>query len=171
MGSEFGQEAEWSEQAGLDWQALGDGAGADGPAFHSGVQRLVKDLNRVYLGHPALWRQDFTPEGFSWIDASDADGNVLAFLRFAGAGHTGPGSEVIACVVNFSGSPHDDYRVGLPTAGRWREMINTDAAGYGGSGVGNLGAVEAVAEPWHGQPASASMTLPPLGVLWLAPDS
>jgi 1,4-alpha-glucan branching enzyme len=171
MGSEFGQEAEWSEQAGLDWQALGDGARADGPAFHSGVQRLVKDLNRVYLFHPALWRQDFSPDGFSWIDASDADGNVLAFLRFADPDHTGPGATTIACVVNFSGAPHLDYRVGLPAVGRWRELVNTDGTDYGGSGVGNLGAVEAVAEPWHGQPASASMTLPPLGVLWLAPET
>jgi len=77
---------------------------------------------------------------------------------------------VVACLVNFSGAPHLDYRVGLPFAGRWREVINTDAAEYGGSGVGNLGAVQAVAESWHGRPASATLTLPPLGVLWLAPD-
>jgi 1,4-alpha-glucan branching enzyme len=165
MGSEFGQDSEWSEQAGLDWQALSDSTG-----FHSGVQRLVRDLNRVYDGSPALWQQDFNPLGFNWIDASDADGNVLAFLRFAGTDDTGPGAKTVACVVNFSGGPHLDYRVGLPTAGRWREVINTDAADYGGSGVGNLGAVEAVNEPWHGQPASASLSLPPLGVLWLAPD-
>jgi 1,4-alpha-glucan branching enzyme len=165
MGSEFGQDSEWSEQAGLDWQALSDSTG-----FHSGVQRLVRDLNRVYDGSPALWQQDFNPLGFNWIDASDADGNVLAFLRFAGTDDTEPGAKTVACVVNFSGGPHLDYRVGLPTAGRWREVINTDAADYGGSGVGNLGAVEAVNEPWHGQPASASLSLPPLGVLWLAPD-
>jgi 1,4-alpha-glucan branching enzyme len=165
MGSEFGQDTEWSEQAGLDWQALSDGTG-----FHSGVQRLVRDLNRVYDGSPALWRRDFSPDGFSWIDASDADGNVLAFLRFAGADGAGPGAKTVACVVNFSGGPHLDYRIGLPAAGRWREVINTDAADYGGSGVGNLGAVEAVNEPWHGQPASVPLSLPPLGVLWLAPD-
>jgi 1,4-alpha-glucan branching enzyme len=165
MGSEFGQDSEWSEQAGLDWQALSDGTG-----FHSGVQRMVRDLNRIYGESPALWRQDFSPLGFNWIDASDADGNVLAFLRFAGTDETGPGAKTVACVVNFSGGPHLGYRVGLPTAGRWREVINTDAADYGGSGVGNLGAVEAVDEPWHGQPASASLNLPPLGVLWLAPE-
>jgi 1,4-alpha-glucan branching enzyme len=165
MGSEFGQDSEWSEQAGLDWQALSDVNG-----FHSGVQRLVGDLNRIYDGSPALWRLDFSPDGFSWIDASDVDGNVLAFLRFAGADETGPGAKTVACVANFSGGPHLDYRIGLPVTGRWREVINTDAAGYGGSGVGNLGAVEAVPEPWHGQPASVSLSLPPLGVLWLAPD-
>jgi 1,4-alpha-glucan branching enzyme len=165
MGSEFGQDSEWSEQAGLDWQALQDGNG-----FHSGVQRLVRDLNRVYDDSPALWQLDFSPVGFNWIDASDADGNVLAFLRFAEPDETGPGAKTIACVVNFSGGPHLDYRVGLPAAGRWREVINTDAADYGGSGVGNLGAVEAVTEPWHGQPASVSLSLPPLGVLWLARD-
>ncbi len=165
MGSEFGQDSEWSEQAGLDWQALQDGNG-----FHSGVQRLVRDLNRVYDDSPALWQLDFSPVGFNWIDASDADGNVLAFLRFAEPDETGPGAKTIACVVNFSGGPHLDYRVGLPAAGRWREVINTDAADYGGSGVGNLGVVEAVNEPWHGQPASVSLSLPPLGVLWLARD-
>ena len=166
MGSEFGQEHEWSEQAGLDWQALGDGSG-----FHGGVQRLVRDLNQVYSDSPALWRHDFSPDGFSWIDASDSGGNVLAFLRFAGPGETGPGAKTVACLVNFSGGPHHNYRIGLPATGRWREVLNTDAASYGGSGVGNLGAVEAVGEPWHGQPASAVFSLPPLGVLLLAPES
>jgi 1,4-alpha-glucan branching enzyme len=89
---------------------------------------------------------------------------VLSFLRSDGDGG------VIACIANFAGHPHEDYRVGLPRAGRWRELVNTDSYDYGGSGVGNLGAIEAVAEPWHGQPASASLTLPPLAVLWLAPD-
>ena len=188
MGSEFGQRAEWSEQAGLDWAALADGEEPAAPGFHSGVQRLVRDLNRAYRDHPALWRHDFTPDGFSWIDASDTGGNVLSFLRLAGPaapgaagpgaaapapGAAGPGAAVpgvVACVVNFSGDPHHGYRVGLPAAGRWREVINTDAAEYGGSGVGNYGGVEAVAEPWHGRPASATLSLPPLGVLWLAPE-
>jgi 1,4-alpha-glucan branching enzyme len=167
MGSEFGQEGEWSEQAGLDWQALDDSR-PDG-WMHRGVQRLVGDLNQAYLGHPALWQRDFTPDGFSWIDASDTSGNVLAFLRLAGQDPPGGVAGVVACVVNFSGDPHLGYRVGLPFAGRWREVINTDAGDYGGSGVGNLGAVQAVAEPWHGLPASAVLALPPLGVLWLAP--
>jgi 1,4-alpha-glucan branching enzyme len=168
MGSEFGQEAEWSEQAGLDWPSLDPGTRGDA-AFHRGVQDLVRDLNRAYREHPAMWQRDFSPEGFTWIDATDADGNVLAFLRFAGGEASGAGP--IACVANFSGEPHGDYRLGLPSAGRWREVINTDATGYGGSGVGNLGSVEAGDEPWQGQPASVVLTLPPLGVLWLAPES
>jgi 1,4-alpha-glucan branching enzyme len=168
MGSEFGQESEWSEQAGLDWPALQDSR-PDTP-LHRGVQELVRDLNQAYLDHPALWRRDFTPDGFSWIDASDADGNVQAFLRLTGEEENGPRAKPVACIVNFSGGPHYDYRVGLPSAGRWREVINTDAAVYGGSGVGNLGSVEATDEPWHGRPASAAMTLPPLGVLLLVPE-
>jgi 1,4-alpha-glucan branching enzyme len=169
MGSEFGQEAEWSEQVGLDWAALSDSIQPGG--FHGGVQRLVRNLNQAYRDHPALWREDFTPDGFAWIDASDADANVLAFLRFPGPDWSSGGPGAVACLANFSGEPHHDYRIGLPVSGRWREVINTDAAEYGGSGVGNLGAVEAVAEPWHGRPFSAVLTLPPLGVLWLAPEA
>jgi 1,4-alpha-glucan branching enzyme len=125
-----------------------------------------------------MWALDYHPEGFSWIDANDASGNVLSFLRHAvgtdPASTSQPGAaagaSVLACIVNFSGRPHLSYRVGLPMPGRWGEVLNTDAFSYGGSGVGNLGAIEAVDEPWHGQPASAVVTLPPLGVLWLTPQ-
>ena len=177
MGSEFGQGAEWSQENGLDWWVLDDD-------YHSGTQRLVRDLNQAYRNAPALWALDYSPEGFGWIDANDAEGNTLSFLRFSGhpgAGGAGTGgtstgeagaqgASVLACIANFSGDPHSEYRVGLPHAGRWVEVMNTDAAGYGGSGVGNLGVVEATAEPWHGRPASAVITLPPLGVLWLVPE-
>ncbi len=186
MGSEFGQGAEWSAERGLDWWVLGD-------EHHAGTQQLVGDLNRVYRDSPALWALDYSPEGFSWIDANDAAGNVLSFLRHAvspdaaspapadGTAWRRPtgrprtpdgtaGTGVLACIVNFSGRPHGSYRVGLPMPGRWAEVINTDAFAYGGSGVGNLGMIEAVPEPWHGQPASAVLTLPPLGVLWLTPQ-
>ena len=136
------------------------------------MQRLARDLNAAYRSTPALWQLDSAPEGFSWIDANDAQGNVLSFLRYAAG--SGPGEQqapgVLACLANFSALPHERYRVGLPQAGRWREVINTDAPAYGGSGVGNLGAVEAVPEPWHGRPASATLRLPPLGVLWLTPE-
>jgi 1,4-alpha-glucan branching enzyme len=158
MGGEFGQGDEWSEQAGLQWHLLQY-------PVHSGIQQLVRDLNALYVQRPALWQQDSVPAGFEWIDASDRTGNVLSFLR-----HGGDGS-VLACVANFGASPHHNYRIGLPSAGRWAELINTDAGSYGGSGVGNLGAVTATEEPWHGKPASAALTIPPLGVLWLAPDS
>jgi 1,4-alpha-glucan branching enzyme len=171
MGSEFAQGAEWSAERGLDWWVLGD-------EHHVGAQQLVRDLNRVYRATPALWALDYSPEGFSWIDANDASGNVLSFLRNAPsggpAGPGGPGDAagpgLLACIVNFSGRPHYSYRVGLPRPGRWTEAINTDAYPYGGSGVGNLGAIEAVPQPWHSQPASAVLTLPPLGVLWLIPQ-
>jgi 1,4-alpha-glucan branching enzyme len=163
MGSEFGQVPEWSEQAGIDWRAL------DWPS-HVGVQRLVTDLNRAYARSPALWRDDFTPAGFGWIDASDSDANVVAFLRFQGADAPVVEGATLACVANFSGEAHHGYRIGLPVPGRWREVLNTDAGEYDGSGVGNLGGVDAVAEPWHGRPASAALTLPAISVLWLAPE-
>jgi 1,4-alpha-glucan branching enzyme len=154
MGGELGQEREWSESRSLDWELL------DNP-LHAGIQDLVGDLNRTYRANPALYSQDSSPNGFSWIDANDAGGNVLSFLR------VGSDSSVVACIANFSGQPHENYRVGLPFAGRWIELLNTDASLYGGSGVGNLGTVIATNDPWHGRKASASLRLPPSGVLWL----
>ena len=128
------------------------------------MQRLVRDLNRAYPATPALWTRDTDPRGSRWIDANDAAGNVVSFLRYAADGSP------LACVVNFAGVPHENYRLGLPFAGRWREVVNTDAYEYGGSGVGNFGGVEATGEPWHGQPASALLRVPPLGAVWLAPE-
>jgi 1,4-alpha-glucan branching enzyme len=162
MGQEFGQAREWSEERSLDWDLLGN-------PLHGGIKSLVGDLNRVYKDSPALYTRDNTPEGFSWIDANDAAGNVLSFLRHGVDAEGKP--TVLACIANFSGGPRDDYRVGLPFAGRWREVLNTDAEVYGGSGVGNFGTVEAEPQMWHGRPASAALRLPPAGVLWLAPES
>jgi 1,4-alpha-glucan branching enzyme len=171
MGSEFGQVSEWSADNGLDWWVLDFDV-------HRGVQQLSRDLNAIYRQTPALWELDTAPEGFSWIDSNDAPGNTLSFLRLAATpGTAAPGTAVqgdtsrtIACVANFSALPHLDYQLGLPHAGRWREVLNTDAEIYGGSGVGNLGSIEAVPVPWHGRPASATITLPPMAVLWLAPE-
>ncbi|MCU1469025.1 MAG: 1,4-alpha-glucan branching enzyme [Glaciihabitans sp.] len=157
MGGEFGQGGEWAEGRSLDWWLLDDDQ-------HAGTQKLVRDLNRAYREAPALWTGDDDPQGFQWIDANDAVGNVLSFLRYGSDG------SVLACVVNFAGMPHEDYRIGLPFAGAWREVVNTDAYEYGGSGVGNLGRVEATDEPWHAQPASATLRVPPLGAVWLAPE-
>ncbi|MDH2427678.1 1,4-alpha-glucan branching protein GlgB [Sphaerisporangium sp. TRM90804] len=154
MGGEFGQGLEWSEERGLDWWMLDFES-------HKGVQRLVRDLNRVYGETPALYSLDHNPKGFQWIDADDAQGNVFSFVR-----HGDDGS-MVACVANFSGQTHDAYVLGLPAGGRWDEVVNTDAYDYSGSGVGNLGAVEAVERPWHGLPYSASLRVPPLGALWL----
>ncbi|MFI7589600.1 1,4-alpha-glucan branching protein GlgB [Spongisporangium articulatum] len=155
MGAELGQEAEWSEQRSLDWWL-------EETPWHAGLQQLVRDLNHVYTSHPALWRLDNDPAGFEWIDANDSASNVFSFVRRDGAG-----GHVVA-VINFSGGPIEGYRVGMPHAGTWREVLNTDAQAYGGSGVGNLGAVEAGDEGWHGMPASATLRVPPLGAAFFA---
>ena len=157
MGGELGQEGEWSSERSLDWHLL------ELPE-HSGIQGLVRDLNRHYRAEPSLWEVDFEPAGFGWLEPNDASSNVVAFLRL-GEGEARP----IVCVCNFSPVSREAYRLGLPRGGRWAELLNTDSELYGGSGVGNLGAIAAEAKPWHDQPYSAELTLPPLGVLWLAP--
>ena len=157
MGGELGNPAEWSEAGEIPWH-LGD------EPLHAGIRAAVGDLNRIYRASRALYSQDFSPSGFTWIDANDRDNNVFAFLRW------GDDGSVLACVVNFSAVPHGRYRIGLPVAGVWREVLNTDAEVYGGSGVGNLGRVGATGTTMHGQPASAELTLPPLGAVWLVPD-
>ena len=162
MGSEFGQDAEWAESRSLDWWHLDDPA-------HRGILQLVTDLNTRYKELDALWSLDVDPAGFQWIDANDATRQraVVPALRQAGAaGTAGRRRSALACVANFSGAPHHGYRIGLPRPGHWREVLNSDAEGYGGSGVGNLGGIEAVAEPWHGQPYSATVAAPPLGTVW-----
>jgi len=159
MGCEFGQEREWSHATSLDWHLLED-------AGHAGVQELVRDLNAVYRDQRALWGLDNEPEGFYWLEANDADGNVVAFAR-----QTRAGEDVLVCVCNLSPVARHGYRVGLPRPGRWREALNTDLERYGGAGVGNAGGVEAEAGvAWHEQPQSALVDLPPLGVVWLVPE-
>jgi 1,4-alpha-glucan branching enzyme len=164
MGSEFGQDAEWAESRSLDWWHLDDPA-------HRGILQLVTDLNGRYRENPALWSLDTDGAGFRWIDANDAAGNVFSFLRFGKPAEADAepqaAGQALACVTKFSGIPHHGYRIGLPRPGLWREVVNTDAEGYGGSGVGNFGGVEAVEEPWHGLPYSATLAAPPLGTVWL----
>ena len=152
MGSEFAQQTEWAESRSLDWHALDDPA-------HQGVMRSVADLNRVYKDTPALWQLDHSPDGFEWIDSDDAFRNTLAYLR---KGYDAP---PVAVVINFAGIPHEGYRLALPRGGRWREIFNSDSEAYGGSGVGNLGEIEALPEPHYGRPYSASIRVPPLGVV------
>ncbi|HEX8631679.1 MAG TPA: 1,4-alpha-glucan branching protein GlgB [Catenuloplanes sp.] len=154
MGCELGDLREWSEERGLDWGLLHDPARA-------GLSRLVQDLNTTYRATPALWSQDTTPGGFRWISSEDSQHNTFSFLRLA------PNGAALVCVVNFAAIPHEGYRIGLPRTGTWQEVINTDADQYGGSGVGNLGAVQGEPVPWHGLPASAALRVPPLGALWL----
>ena len=158
MGCEFAQASEWNHDLALDWQAL------DHPE-HRGVQRLVADLGRCYRDLPALHALDCEPEGFAWISCDDADQSVIAFLRRS------PGPEFLVIACNFSPTPQHGYRLGVPVPGRYRELLNTDAEVYGGSGVGNLGSVWAEAEPMHGHGHSLALSLPPLGLLVLAsPD-
>ena len=130
---------------------------------HRGLWNLVAQLNAVYRDNPQFWALDNDPAGFEWLDGSDAAGNVLAFLRKDADGSP------IAVLLNFAGNPHGDYRVCLPFAGEWEELLNTDAEDFGGSGVGNFGGVTAHDEPWMGRPASAVLTLPLLGALYLRP--
>ena len=162
MGQEFAQISEWADGRSLDWWLL------DQPA-HVGVQHLVRDLNRAYRQTPALWQLDHKSAGFQWLDADDARGNTFSFIRYGTETTDGP-RPVLVAAANFSGSPRQ-VRLGVPRPGRWQEVVNTDADAYGGSGVGNLGAVTATDEPHQGQPHSVTLTLPPLGVLWLVPEA
>jgi len=114
---------------------------------------------------PAFWATDHDAEKFSWIDANDAGNNVFSFVRY-GPDDSG-GRSAVACIANFSAIPHHGYRLGLPYAGRWEEVVNTDATSYGGSGVGNFGAVEANGTPWHGLESSAELSVPPLATVYL----
>jgi len=157
MGGELGQGREWDSEGSLDWHLLET-------SEHAGIQELVRDLNLRYREEPALWEVDFEPAGFRWLEANDAEANVIAFARFAAEGR-----RVVLCVCNFSPVPRSGYRLGLPRVGRWREVLNTDDERYGGGGVGNPLPVAAEVRPWHDQPYSAEVTLPPLGVVWLAP--
>ncbi|MDF1606488.1 1,4-alpha-glucan branching protein GlgB [Nocardioides sp. YIM 152315] len=154
MGGELGQESEWAESRELDWWLL------DHPE-HRGVSTLVRDLNAAYVGSPALWALDHDPGGFQWIDANDAGRNVFSFVR-----RSGTDASEIVCVSNFAAVPHDDYRIGLPSAGEWDEIVNTDAESYTGSGVGNFGSITAVEGEWSGQPAHATIVVPPLATVW-----
>jgi 1,4-alpha-glucan branching enzyme len=156
MGQEFGQPSEWSEERGLDWWIL------DQPV-HRALLGLVAQLNRVYADNPALWQRDHDASGFEFIDGGSSNQNLVSFLRWDDEGNP------IAVLMNFSGAPVGPYRVGLPFAGTWDELINTDAVEYGGSGVGNFGSVEAEDVPWSGRPASVELTLPPLAALYLKP--
>ena len=155
MGAEIAQEREWDHDSGLDWHLLQDPG-------HDGVRRLVADLNRVYRETPALWELDHVPEGFRWIDANDADNNVVSFYRT-----NEDATEFLVCVANLSAVAHEGFRVGLPKDGSYTEVVNTDAGVYGGTNTGNMGKVEAKKIPWHGLDHSCTLTLPPLGVLWL----
>ncbi|WIK64839.1 1,4-alpha-glucan branching protein GlgB [Gleimia hominis] len=159
MGQEFGQESEWSDAFSLDWWLLDDPG-------HRQIDRLVARLNDIYVHSPALWDDDYT--GYEWIEAGDADHNVISFIR-KGCDAEGQ-TQMLVCICNFAGNPHEDYRVGLPFAGQWEEILNTDSEEFGGSGVINVGPVVGESVPWNGRPASAQLRVPPLGAIWLRPQ-
>lgn len=155
MGQEFAQRAEWNHDAELDWGALNDPA-------HAGMQRLVRDLNTLYRGTPALHVHDADPAGFEWLVVDDAENSVLAWIR-----RGGPDDPEVAVICNFTPVERPGYAVGLPQAGTWVEALNSDAEIYGGRGRGNMGEVQAQQAPLHGQPAHAEVYLPPLSAVFL----
>jgi 1,4-alpha-glucan branching enzyme len=157
MGGEFAQRGEWNHDTALDWPLLAHDA-------HRGVQTWLGDLNRVYREEPALYQQDFTNAGFEWISCNDFEQSVLAFLRRDRGGNS------VAAICNFTPVVRKNYRIGVPRGGVWQERLNSDAGVYGGSGVGNFGAVEASPLPYDGQPYSLTLTLPPLAMLLLKPS-
>ncbi|HEV8441045.1 MAG TPA: 1,4-alpha-glucan branching protein GlgB [Methylomirabilota bacterium] len=156
MGGEFGQVNEWYHDTSLDWHLLGMGP------YHRGVKLLVSDLNRVYRATPALYERDFESAGFEWMDCNDWEQSTLAFVRYP----RDPG-DLVLCACNFTPVPRQGYRVGVPLPGFYAELVNTDAAAYGGSNLGNAGGVASEPIPWHGQPHSVLLTLPPLAAVWL----
>jgi 1,4-alpha-glucan branching enzyme len=157
MGQEFAQGAEWNHNVSLDWHQLDI-------AEHKGIQRLVRDLNHFYRATPALHVNDCRPEGFEWLEWNDAEAGVFAWVRKGRAG-----DKPVVAVVNMT-PVQRRYRLGLPQAGLWREVLNTDAEAYGGGNRGNLGGVTTDKTPWHGQTQSADLTLPPLTAIYLQQD-
>ena len=157
MGGEFAQRREWTHDAALEWWVTQF-------PLHAGVQRFVRDANRVYRDEPALHELDFDATGFEWLVADDREASVLAFIRRARSGAP------LLAVCNFTPVPRSNYTVGVPTGGTWREILNSDAAAYGGTGIGNLGAVRAAPVPAHARYHSLSLTLPPLAAMYLKPE-
>ncbi|MGR3502366.1 1,4-alpha-glucan branching protein GlgB [Pseudaestuariivita sp.] len=158
MGQEFAQRREWNHDASLDWGAAQGG-------MHRGVQLLVRDLNTLYRETPALHVKDCEPEGFEWIEGGDTANSVFSWVR-----RGGPDDPEVVVLANFTPVAREGYKIGMPSAGHWREVLNTDAEIYGGSNSGNYGGVEAFEGESHGQPAHATVTLPPLGAVYLVRD-
>ena len=157
MGSEFAQSQEWNSEKSLEWWLL------EYPE-HSGTLAAVRDLNQMYQSTPALWQLDDEPRGFDWINANDAEANIFAWLRWDEAGNC------VAVIINMSPNPHLNFRISLPFIGEWVEILNTDSLIYGGSGMGNQGAVQALPLAWSGRPASAEIVVPPLSAIYLSFD-
>jgi 1,4-alpha-glucan branching enzyme len=154
MGGELGQAEEWNEDRQIDWSlAKGDSPGR-------GIQSWVRDLNQLYRSEPALWDADFVEAGFRWVNCNDREASVLSFLR-----RDKSGAETLLVVINFTPVPRNDYRVGVPATGRWEELLNSDAAAYGGSNLGNDGGRETEGQPSDGLEQSLVIELPPLALV------
>ena len=160
MGTELAPYEEWSHDRSLPWHLASEG-------LHGAFGHYLADLGRVYRDTPALWEGDHHSDGFSWIDAGDVEASVYSWIRRVPNGGSG---DVVVVVLNLTPVVRHGYRLGLPRPGRWLELLNSDSEHYGGSNVGNLGGVMANASTWHGQPASAELSLPPLGALILRPE-
>ena len=158
MGCEFGQRREWNHDASLEWSLLEH-------APHQGLLRWVTDLNRLYKEHSSMHELDCEPAGFEWIDADDSENSVLSFMRKNRVG------EQIIVVCNFTPIPREHYKIGVPQAGWYRELLNSDAESYGGSGWGNLGGVQSRTSPMHGRADSLNLSLPPLSIIFLKRDN
>jgi 1,4-alpha-glucan branching enzyme len=162
MGGELGQWSEWAHDRAVDWHLL------EAPP-HGGLQRWLQDLNRLYRDEPAMHGADFSSDGFQWIDCNDSVHSTVSLIR-----RHGESNDDVIAVFNFTPVPRPNYRVGVPGGNGWREVLNSDARDYGGSGQGNLGLLETTPVPFHGRSHSLNLTLPPLGVLFLksgAPSS
>ena len=158
MGDEFGQPSEWNHDSSLEWHLLRDPA-------HAGLLRWVRDLNTLYRGQPSLYERESESAGFEWVDCTDFHRSVISFLRRA----SDP-NDMLLVACNFTPVPRQNYRVGVPSGGAWKEILNSDAPLYGGSGVGNFGGLNASPLPAHGRPFSLNMTLPPLGMVAFRPE-
>jgi 1,4-alpha-glucan branching enzyme len=157
MGGEFGQRREWQHEESLEWNVLQY-------PFHAGVRQWMRDLNAFYKQTPAMYQRDFTPDGFEWVDCNDSEDSTLSFLR---KGHSP--NDIVLVVCNFTPVPRDNFRIGVPRGGQWRERLNSDAHEYGGGGIGNFGIVDSAPLPSHGRNHSLTLRLPPLATLILTP--
>ncbi|MBL4884437.1 MAG: alpha amylase C-terminal domain-containing protein, partial [Planctomycetaceae bacterium] len=155
MGCELAQWHEWNHDSELDWALIGN-------THHDGVRNFIGDLNQALRAYPALHEVDFSSEGFSWIHADDADNSTYAFCRISK-----DQTETLVCIFNFTPVSRDNYLVGVPHPGFYKEVVNSDAATYGGTNVGNAGGVTTIAESMHGRDQSIEVVLPPLGMMIL----
>ena len=162
MGDEIGQWREWNHDWQIEWETLGD-------PRHAGLQRWVRDLNRVYAANASLWDADFDSHGFTWIDCNDHEHSIVALIRRSSESRV-DSAEFVVAVVNFTPVVRRDYRLGVPASGAYVELLNSDSEVYGGSNVGNQGTVVAANEPSHGHPYSLNLTVPPLGFVLLKPN-